>query len=103
MVQNLYSSTKSKIRNPQFLCLQLFQEQVQHSAALCLNQDLEKGLEMNLQLGHWFFLNAIQGISFMDQQQLDVIQYQMRWHSGMILSLHVLVSSSGFLIGLIAA
>lgn len=94
MVQYLYSLTKSKIKNPQlFVHSQLFQEQVQHSVALCLNQDLEKGLEMNLQLVHWFFLSAIQAISSMGQQQLDVIQYQMHWHNGMIHSLHVLVSS----------
>lgn len=81
------------MKNPQlFVRLQLFQEQVQHSVALCLNQDLEKGLEMNLQLGHWFFLSAIQAISSTGQQQLDAIQYQMHWHSGMIHSLHVLVS-----------
>lgn len=73
--------------------MQLFLEQVLHSAVLCLNQDSEEGLAMNLLLVHWFFLNAIQDIFSMDPLQLGVIQCLILWPSGMIPYPPVLVSS----------
>lgn len=53
------------------ICTQLFLEQVPHNAVLCLNQGLEEGLAMNLQLVHWFFLNVILDIFSMDRSNMS--------------------------------